>query len=133
MAKRIHISQWSSLAYGFGRVTSGVIDCTSAWTQTHRVVVLVVSLNQERLERLKSAIQSAGFRTISAQNLDAAWTRTDFFDFGAVVIDYELRNDIAASAFRQRFITLNVSEDASPETIGIELANLFHRASELVQ
>ena len=29
--------------------------------------------------------------------LDEAWARTDSYDFNAVVIDYELRNDIAAS------------------------------------
>ena len=97
------------------------------------MIVLVVSLDQERLERLKSAIQSAGFRTISAKSLDAAWTRTDFFDFGAVVIDSDFRDDMAASAFRERFITLNVTEDTAPESIGIELATLFHHASELVQ
>ena len=58
------------------------------------------------------AIHSAGFRTISAQTLDAAWTRSDFFDFGAVVIDHEPKDHIAASAFRQRFITLNLNENA---------------------
>jgi len=49
------------------------------------------------------------------------------------VIDYELKNDIVASAFRQRFITLNLNEDAAPESVVIELTNLFSRGSELVQ
>jgi hypothetical protein len=31
----------------------------------------------------------------------------DDLDIGAAVIDDELTNDVAASAFRQRFITLN--------------------------
>jgi hypothetical protein len=97
------------------------------------MTVLLVCRDEARLDRLKNAIQSAGFRTISARGLDAAWTRTDFFDFGAVVIDCELKNDIAASAFRQRFITLSVDEDAAPESVGLELASMFNRASELVQ
>jgi len=96
------------------------------------VVILLVSPDQDRLNRLKEAIQSAGFRTISAAALDQAWTRTDFFDFGGVVIDYELRNDIAAAAFRQRFITLMPNEDATPESVAMELASVFGRGSELV-
>ena len=39
--------------------------------------------------------------------------KSDFFDFGAVVIDYELQDDIAAPAFRQRFMTLNVEESST--------------------
>ena len=97
------------------------------------MIVLVVCPNQERLERFKSAVYSAGFRTISAHSLDAAWARTDLFDFGAVVIDHELKNDIAASAFRRRFITLNLNEDAEPEAVGMELTGLFRSGSELVQ
>jgi hypothetical protein len=97
------------------------------------VTILVVCPDEQRLNRLKDAIHSAGFRTISAQALDAAWTRTDFFDFGAVVIDYELKSDIAASAFRQRYITLNFNEDTGPEALAMELTNLFHKGSELVQ
>jgi len=97
------------------------------------VTILVVCPDEHRLNRLKDAIHSAGFRTISVNALDAAWTRTDFFDFDAVVIDYELKHDIAASAFRQRFITLNLNEDAAPEALAMELTNLFHKGSELVQ
>lgn len=85
------------------------------------------------MARLKDAIHSAGFRLISARGLDEAWTKSDFFDFGAVVIDYELQDDIAAPAFRQRFMTVSLEEDAPPENVAIQLANLFHRASELVQ
>jgi hypothetical protein len=51
---------------------------------------------------------------------------------GAVVIDYELKDDIAAAAFRQRFITVNLNEDAGPESVVMELTNLFTRGSELV-
>ncbi|MFL6438123.1 MAG: hypothetical protein ACJ71Q_11120 [Terriglobales bacterium] len=85
------------------------------------------------MSRLKVAIHSAGFHTISARGLDDAWARTDFFDVGAVLIDHELQNDITASAFRQRFITLNLNEDAAPEAVVMELTNLFGRGSELVQ
>ncbi|MBV9072209.1 MAG: hypothetical protein JOZ10_01160 [Acidobacteria bacterium] len=97
------------------------------------VTILIVCADEGRREQLKTAIHSAGFRTISANGLDAAWTRTDYFDFGAVVLDHEFRDDVAASAFRQRYITLGFDEECRPETLAIELANLFHRASELVQ
>ena len=50
-----------------------------------------------------------------------------------MVIDYELKNDIAASAFRQRYITLNLNEDAGREALAMELIGLFSRGSELVQ
>ena len=59
--------------------------------------------------------------------------RIDFFDFSAVVIDHELKNDIAASAFRQRFITLNLNEGAEPVAVVMELTGLFSHGSELVQ
>jgi hypothetical protein len=96
------------------------------------VTVLVVCPNEERLSRLKDAIHAAGFRLISAKALDEAWAKSDFFDFAAVVLDYELRNDIAASAFRRRFITLNLNEYCPPDAVGLELSEIFHRASELV-
>jgi hypothetical protein len=50
-----------------------------------------------------------------------------------VVIDYELKDDIAAAAFKQRFITLNLNEDAGPEAVVMELSKLFKKSSELVQ
>jgi len=68
----------------------------------------MVCPDEQRLNRLKDAIHSAGFRTISAQALDAAWTRTDFFDFGTVVIDYELEDDIAASEVPQAVTYRNI-------------------------
>ena len=83
--------------------------------------------------QLQAAIRSAGFRLISARAVAEAWGKVDFFDFGAVVIDYELKDDIAAAAFRQRFITLNLNEDAGPESIVTELTSLFKKGSELVQ
>ena len=59
--------------------------------QTDRVLILLVCPNEDRLNRLKGAVHSAGFRTISARALDEAWAKTDFFDFGAVMIE-ELTN-----------------------------------------
>ena len=52
--------------------------------------------------------------------------------FSGVVIDYELKSDIAASAFRQRFMTVNLEEGATPAIVAMELTNLFHRGSESV-
>jgi hypothetical protein len=117
----------------FGSISPYAIDRFSDSPQTERVTILLVCAHEDRLNRLKDAIHSGGFRTISARGIDDAWVRTDFFDVGAVVIDYELKNDIAASAFRQRFITLNLNEDAPPEAVVVELTNLFSRGSELVQ
>ena len=110
-----------------------VIDRRAGSAQTRLVTILLICANEERLTRLKDAIHSAGFRLISARALDEAWTKSDFFDFGAVVIDHELQDDIAARAFRQRFMTLNVDESAPPESVAMQLANMFHRGSELVQ
>jgi hypothetical protein len=110
-----------------------VIDHDDGSEQTQGVTILLVCGNEERMARLKDAIHSAGFRLISARRLDEAWTKSDFFDFGAVVIDYDLQYDIAAPAFRQRFMTLNVEESTAPESVAMQLTNLFHRASELVQ
>jgi len=86
----------------------------------------------DRLELLRTAIQAAGFRLISATGLDEAWTKSDFFDFGAVVLDHAIKNDVAAAAFRQRFITLNLNEDCPPEAVGLELSEMFKSTSELV-
>lgn len=97
------------------------------------MTILLVCPDEDRLNRLKAAIQSSGFRSISARSLDDAWTKSYSFDFNAVVIDYELKNDIAASAFRQRFITLHLNEDAEPDALVMELTGLFRIGSELVQ
>ena len=97
------------------------------------MLILIVSQNEDRLHRIQAAVQAAGFHTILARCLDKAWTKTDFFDFSGVVIDYELRNDFAASAFRQRFITLSLDQDASPDAVGIQLTSVFRQCSELVQ
>jgi hypothetical protein len=50
-----------------------------------------------------------------------------------VVIDHELKNDIAASAFRERFITMNLNEDRVLEALVMELTGLFSLGSERVQ
>jgi len=97
------------------------------------VTILLVCADEERLARLKDALHSAGFRLISARGLDEAWAKSDFFDFGAVVIDHDVQNDIAVPAFRQRFMTLNVEEGAAAESVAMHLTNLFHRGSVLVQ
>jgi ActR/RegA family two-component response regulator len=97
------------------------------------VTILLVCADELRMIQLQAAIHSAGFRLISAKTIDEAWAKIDFFDFGAVVIDYKLKDDIAAAAFRQRFVTLNVNEDAGPESVVMELTNLFNKGSELVR
>ena len=66
----------------------------------------MVGPHEEHLNRLEDAIHLAGSHTISESALDAAWSRTDYFNLGAVVIDYELKDNIAASAFLQRFTEL---------------------------
>jgi DNA-binding NtrC family response regulator len=98
-----------------------------------RVTILLVCPDESRMNRLKDAIHSAGFRLISAKAVDEAWAKSDFFDFGAVIIDHELKNDVAAAAFRARFITLNLQEGCSPDAVGLELSDIFNKGSELVQ
>lgn len=51
------------------------------------MTILLVCADEDRLNRLKAAIQSAGFRTISARSLDDAWAKSYSYDFNAVVID----------------------------------------------
>lgn len=97
------------------------------------MTILIVCPNEQRLNRLKDAIHSAGFRTISARSIDDAWAKTYAYDFNGVVIDYELKNDIAAAAFRQRFITLDLNGDAGPEAVAMELAGLFRLGSEAIR
>jgi DNA-binding NtrC family response regulator len=97
------------------------------------VTILLVCADELRMIQLQAAIRSAGFRLLSAKAVAEAWAKIDFFDFGAVMIDYELKDDIAAAAFRQRFVTLNLNEEAGPESMVMELANLFNKGSELVQ
>ena len=97
------------------------------------MTILLVCPDQDRLNLLRDTIHAAGFRTISAKSLDDAWAKSYSYDFNAVVIDHELNNDIAAAAFRQRFITLNLNEDAAPEAVVMELTGLFRLGSELVQ
>src|SRR5947209_3167677 len=90
---------------------------------TLRVTILLVCPDELRMNRVKDAIHSAGFRLISAKGVDEAWAKSDFFEFGAVVIDHELKNDIAVAAFRTRFITLDLHEDCSPDALGLELSD----------
>ena len=97
------------------------------------MTVLIVCPDEERMNRLKHAIHSAGFTLITAKTVNDGWSTTDYFDFSAVVIDHRLSNDIAASAFGHRFITLRMREETPAEEVALELTNLFHRSSELVQ
>ncbi len=114
------------------RCTSRVIDSSSRSRQTRRVTILIVGPDEERINRLKDAIHSAGFTFITANTVNDGWSKTDYFDFAAVVIDQRLSNDIAASAFGQRFITLPMREETPAEEVALELTNLFHRSSELI-
>jgi hypothetical protein len=109
------------------------VDSFSESPHTLRVTILLVCADELRMNRLKDAIHSAGFRLISAKAVDEAWAKSDFFEFAAVVIDHELKNDIAAAAFRTRFITLDLHQDCSPDALGLELSDIFNRGSELVQ
>ena len=113
--------------------TRSVIDSSVPAQQTQPVTILVVCPDEQRMTRLKEAIHSAGFTLITAKTVNEGWLKTDYFDFSAVVIDHTLTNDIAASAFGQRFITLEMREQALAEEVALELTNLFHRSSELVQ
>jgi hypothetical protein len=98
-----------------------------------RVTILLICADPERLEERKAALQSADFRIVSARSVNEGWYRSDFFDISAVVIDHELANDIAASAFRQRFITYTLERDAAADLLVMELAQILRGGSALVQ
>lgn len=97
------------------------------------MTILIVCPDEERMDRLKEAVHSAGFTLITAKTVNDGWSKTDYFDFSAVVIDHRLANDIAVSAFGQRFITLRIGDETAAEEVALELTNLFRRSSELVQ
>lgn len=97
------------------------------------MTILIVCPDEERMNRLKDAVHSAGFTFITAKTVDDGWLKTDYFDFSAVLIDHRLTNDIAACAFGQRFIILRTHEETPAEEVALELTNFFRRSSELVQ
>jgi hypothetical protein len=97
------------------------------------VTILLICADPDRLEQRKAALQQAEFHIISARSLDEGWYRSDFFDISAVVIDHELQDDIAASAFRQKYITYTLEPEATPEVVVMELAQVLRGGSELVQ
>ena len=49
------------------------------------MTILITCGDQERMDRLKDAVHSAGFTT--ANGVDEGWSKTDCFDFSAVVIE----------------------------------------------
>lgn len=49
------------------------IDTFAASPQTDRVTILLVRAGEHRLNRLKTAVHTAGFRTISVRGLDGEW------------------------------------------------------------
>ena len=112
MLKTLHLKRLTRIRF--------VIDTHVRPPQTHRVTILVMCADDERMQRLKDAIHAAGFNLILAKAIDEAWMKTDYVDFSAVVIDHTLSNDIAASAFGQRFITLTMREETQPEEVALD-------------
>ena len=110
-----------------------VLDPAITRRHTALVTILVISENEERLNLYKEALQRAEFRIVSTRSVGDGWAKLDYFDMTAVVIDADLSNDITASAFRQRFITLSVQPEATSEALAIELAQVLRGGSALVQ
>jgi hypothetical protein len=48
------------------------------------------------LEPRKAALQIAGFHSVTALSVDEGWTKVNFFDISAVVIDHEFACDSAS-------------------------------------
>src|SRR4051812_915415 len=97
------------------------------------MTILLVCGDEQRLNERREALQQAGFSSISARSVEDGWTKVDFFDVAAIVIDHELGNDIAASAFRQRYIVWTLEAEATPEAMVADVAQLLRGWSELVQ
>jgi hypothetical protein len=93
---------------------------------TLRVTILLVCADEHQRNRLKEAIHSGGFHTISARGIDDAWARTDFFDVGAVVIDHELRIRPDAGPTRPSVV------DPSNPTLFAELQDEYHFLQRLL-
>ena len=109
-----------------------ILTLYTAPHKLHGVTILLICADPVRLEQRRAALQSADFRIVSARSVNEGWYRSDFFDISAVVIDDELGNEIAASAFRQRFITCTFQCDAAPDLLVMELAKILRGGSELV-
>jgi hypothetical protein len=87
----------------------------------------------ERMEPRKAALQTAGFHSVTALSVDDGWTKINFFDISAVVIDHEFADDPRAKELGQHYLTLRLQADALPEQVALELVEQFGKGSELVQ
>ena len=87
----------------------------------------------EHLLRCEAALQTAGFHSVTALSVDDGWTKINFFDISAVVIDHEFADDPRAKEFGEHYVTLRLDLDALPEQVALELVEQFGRGSELVQ
>ena len=100
---------------------------------TRLVTVLLICSDIERLEPSKIALQTAGFHSVTARSVDDGWTKLNFFDISAVVIDHEFADDPRAQELGQHYLTLRLEADALPEQVAVELVEPFEKGSELVQ
>ena len=85
------------------------------------------------MELRKAALQTAGFHSVTALSVDDGWTKLNYFDISAVVIDHEFADDPRAKEFGQHCVTLRLDLDALPEQVALELVEQFGKGSELVQ
>jgi len=97
------------------------------------VVILLVCSDEERLTQRRNALKAAGFLVVSARTVEEAWSKAVGFDIWAVVLDYEHRDDESAKRFGDRFFTLNLNQNAPPEQMVMELADLLGKSSNSIQ
>jgi hypothetical protein len=110
-----------------------VIDSRGHSPHTRLVTVLLICSDTERLELRKAALQTAGFHSVTARSVDEGWTKINFFDISAVVIDHEFADDPRAKELGTHYLTLQLEADALPEQVALELVEQFGKGSELVQ
>ena len=113
--------------------TSPVIDTSGRSRHTRLVTVLLICSDLERLEPRKTAVQTAGFHSVTALSVDEGWTKLNFFDISAVVVDHEFAADPRAKEFGEHYTTFRLNADALLEQVALEQVEQFGKGSELVQ
>jgi len=95
--------------------------CYTVWVYG----VLSVCSDPVRSAARNFVLQAGRFRILTARSLPEAWARLETFGITAVVLDHEFAEDIGAAAFRQCYITIQLSEKTTEADLLFELSSLF--------
>jgi len=88
------------------------------------MVILSVCYDPVR-SAARNFVLQVRFRVLTARSLPEAWARSERSGITAVVLDHEFADDIGAAAFRQCYITIQLSEKTTEADLLFELSSLF--------